>query len=135
MLGGAVGDSVSTWANGGDLGDIASAAVDPQRRLLDFGIGFATQGVLNRVLPTTPTAPAASSVAAAERGGVGPVLQGQAGVARTADDLVAAGGRVFGEEVTVVTTLRCCAHVSTCTSSCPTGNERSSKSRPGRPRR
>ncbi len=103
VLGGAVGDSVSTWANGGDLDDIASAAVDPQRRLLDFGVGFATQGVLNRVLPTTAAAPAAPSLAAAERGGIGPVLQGQAGVARTADDLVAAGGRVFGEEVTVVT--------------------------------
>ena len=61
VLGGAVGDSVSTWANGGDLGDIASAAVDPQRRLLDFGVGFATQGVLNRVLPTTAAAPAAPS--------------------------------------------------------------------------
>jgi hypothetical protein len=99
VFGGAVGDSVSTWANGGDLGDIASAATNPQRRLLDFGTGFVTQGVLNRVLPASPTAP----IAAAERGGVGPVLQGQAGVARTADDLVASGGRVFGEEVTVVT--------------------------------
>lgn len=99
-LGGAAGDGVGTWANGGDLGDVTAAVVNPQRRVFDFAIGAGTQGLLNRVLPT---APAVRAPVAPPSGGIGPVLQGQAGVLRTADDLVAAGGRVFGEEVTIVT--------------------------------
>jgi hypothetical protein len=96
-FGGAVGDGVGAWANGGDLGDITSAAVDPQRRVLDFGVGFATQGVLNRVLPAQPT------TAVPGAGGAGPVLRGQAGVNQVVEFLDDAGVVIRGREVTVVT--------------------------------
>jgi hypothetical protein len=63
-LGGAVGDAVHTWSNGGDLVDGLEAAVDPGRRIIDFGIGAFTQGAINRFRPAIPIAEAPQSWAA-----------------------------------------------------------------------
>ncbi|HEY4026121.1 MAG TPA: RHS repeat-associated core domain-containing protein, partial [Candidatus Dormibacteraeota bacterium] len=42
-----------------------------------------------------------AAAAAASRGGIGPVLQGQAGVDQAVADIEAAGGRVLGREITM----------------------------------
>ena len=64
--GGAVGDAVNAWANGGGFVDGLQAAANPVNRAVNFGTGFAIQGLANRFLPAAP----ASGIAASRQTGV-----------------------------------------------------------------
>jgi Restriction endonuclease fold toxin 7 len=66
VAGGAVGDAVNAWTNGGDFVDGLEAAANPVNRTVNFATGFAVQGLANRFLP----APSAAGVAASRQTGI-----------------------------------------------------------------
>jgi hypothetical protein len=66
VAGGAVGDAVNAWTNGGDFVDGLEAAANPVNRTVNFATGFAIQGLANRFLP----APSAAGVAASRQNGI-----------------------------------------------------------------
>jgi Restriction endonuclease fold toxin 7 len=73
VAGGAVGDAVNAWANGGEFVDGLQAAANPVNRSVNFVTGFAIQGLANRFIP----APSATGIAASRQAGlVGEQLAG-----------------------------------------------------------
>jgi len=87
----------NTWANGGnfftDLGYEGLAMMDDASFLLGGEIGA---GLLSKAFGLFGRA-----TSQAARGGIGPVLKGQAGVSRAIADIEANGGTVLGREITV----------------------------------
>ncbi len=66
VAGGAVGDAVNAWANGGSFVDGLQAAGNPVNRTINFATGYAIQGLANRFIP----APSAGGIAASRQAGI-----------------------------------------------------------------
>jgi len=103
---GAITDGVTTLANGGSMGDAWNSATDLSHRFTDAVIGGVI-GALGKPAPTSAKSGASKAAdgatEAAGTGGVGPVLQGQAGVERSVLAAEARGEAVIGREVTIET--------------------------------